>query len=160
MKRFIFAFFATLVALSFVGCNKSEEQKKLDKANDLLDSKGLQLISKLDSVEDYPEAYITLILSYKYISKIDSIHYMLKGKKLSGQKAKDVYDMIVDLQILQETYKRIHVKHMEKDDYASLQAVGYRAKVDKDERGFPIYYFFNEDLSSVTAVKMWKKEGK
>ena len=54
MKRFIFTYLVLLLASFIVaGCSKSEEQKNLDKANALLDKKGLPHIEKLDSVKDF-----------------------------------------------------------------------------------------------------------
>ena len=35
--------------------------------------------------------------------------------------------------------------------------VGYEVKVDKDERGLPVDYYFEKDLSAVRVIKWWKK---
>lgn len=155
MKRFIFAFFATLVALSFVGCNKSEEQKKLDKANDLLDQKGLPHIEKLDSIKDFRDHYMALVTASEYISKIDSINYTVKDRKYTKEEEREVSDLGAEATMWMAMQEELYKMNLEKGE--TPRFVGYKAELDKDERGLPVDYYFEKDLSAVKVIKWWKK---
>lgn len=155
MKRFIFAFFATLVALSFVGCNKSEEQKNLDKANALLDQKGLPRIEKLDSVKDFRDHYMALVTASEYISKIDSINYTVKDRKYTKEEEREVSDLGAEATMWMAMQEELYKMNLEKGE--TPRFVGYEAELDKDERGLPVDYYFEKDLSAVKVIKWWKK---
>jgi lipoprotein len=156
MKRFIFTFPVLLLASFIVaGCSKSEEQKNLDKANALLDKKGLPHIEKLDSVKDYLDTHTTFIMIFEYISKIDSMNYASKGRKFTKEEAREVSDWISDMDLLRATHKELYRIHLEKDEFPRF--IGYKAEVSKDERGFPVDYYFEKDLSAVQVIKLWRE---
>ena len=156
MKRFIYTFLVLLLASSIVaGCSKSEEQKNLDKANALLDQKGLPHIEKLDSVKDFGDAYGVYITLYDNLSKIDSINYTVKGRKYTKKEEREVSELGSEAEIFLLTYKGLHQTNLEKNE--SLRFVGYKAELDKDERGLPVDYYFEKDLSAVRVIKWWRK---
>lgn len=156
MKRYIYTFLVLLLASSIVaGCSKSEEQKNLDKANALLDQKGLPHIEKLDSVKDFLDAYIVSDMLYDDISKIDSINYTVKDRKYTKEEEREVSELGTEATILLATYKELHQTHLEKNE--TPRFVGYKAEIDKDERGLPVDYYFDKNLSAVTVIKWWKK---
>ena len=156
MKRFIFTLLVFLLASSIVvSCTKSEEQKNLDKANALLDQKGLPHIEKLDSVKDFGDAYGVSIMLYDNLSKIDSINYTVKDRKYTKKEEREVSDLGAEATIFLAMYKELHQTNLKKDE--TLRFVGYKAEIDKDERGLPVDYYFEKDLSAVRVVKWWKK---
>lgn len=156
MKRFIYTFLVLLLASSIVaGCNKSEEQKNLDKANALLDQKGLPHIDKLDSVKDFGDTYETFIGIQEYLSKIDSVNYAAKGRESTDEEKMEITNWVFETEMSMTLQKEFYRRHSEKDE--SPRFVGYKAKVDKDERGLPVDYYFEKDLSAVRVIKWWKK---
>lgn len=160
MKRFIFAFIPVLLLASSIvaGCSKSEEQKNLDKANALLDQKGLPHIEKLDSVKDFGDTHETFIGIQEYLSKIDSINYTVKGRKFrkfTKEEKREVSDLVFETEVSMAIHKELCHRHSEQD--VTPQFVGYKAKVDKDERGFPVDFYFEKDLSAVKVIKWWRK---
>lgn len=156
MKRFIYTFLALLLVSSIVaGCSKSEEQKNLDKANALLDPKGLPHIEKLDSVKDFGDTHENFIVIQEILSKMDSMAYAAKDRKFTKEEKREISDRVFETEISMAMHKELHHMHSEKDE--SPRFVGYKAKVDKDERGFPVDYYFEKDLSAVRVIKWWKK---
>ena len=156
MKRFIYTFLVLLLASSIVaGCSKSEEQKNLDKANALLDKKGLPHIEKLDSVKDFRDHYMALVTASEYISKIDSINYTVKDRKYTKEEEREVSDLVFETEVSMAIHKELCHRHSEQD--VAPQLVGYKAKVDKDERGFPVDFYFEKNLSAVKVIKWWRK---
>ena len=156
MKRFIFAYLVLLLASFIVaGCSKSEEQKNLDKANALLDKKGLPHIEKLDSVKDFLDAHGVSIMLYENLSKIDSINYTVKDRKYTKEEEREVSDLVFETEVSMAIHKELCHRHSEQD--VTPQFVGYKAKVDKDERGFPVDFYFEKDLSAVQVIKWWRK---
>ncbi len=156
MKRFIYTFLVLLL-VSFIvaGCSKSEEQKNLDKANTLLDQKGLPRIEKLDSVKDFGDTHETFIGIQEYLSKMDSIGYAAKGREIRDKEERVITGWAFETEISMAIHKELYRRHSEKDD--SPRFVGYKAKVDKDERGLPVDYYFDKNLSAVTVIKWWRK---
>lgn len=156
MKRYIYAFLVLLLASSIVaGCRKSEEQKNLDKANALLDQKGLPHIDKLDSVKGFRDHYMALVTASEYISKIDSINYTVKDRKYTKEEEREVSDLGAEATMWMAMQEELYKMNLEKDE--SLRFVGYKAELDKDERGLPVDYYFEKDLSAVKVIKWWKK---
>lgn len=156
MKRYIYAFLVLLLASSIVaGCSKSEEQKNLDKANALLDQKGLPHIDKLDSVKYFRDTHEVSIMLYDNLSKMDSINYTMKGRKFTKEEKREASDLAFETEISMATLKELYRMHLEKDE--SPRFVGYKAELDKDERGLPVDYYFEKDLSAVKVIKWWKK---
>ena len=159
MKRFTYTFLVLLLASSIVaGCSKSEEQKNLDKANALLDQKGLPHIETLDSVKYFRDTHVASIMIYDNLSKMDSINYTMKGRKgrnLTKEKKREMSDLAFETEISMAMLKELYRMHLEKNE--SPRFVGYKAEIDKDERGLPVDYYFEKDLSAVTVIKWWKK---
>lgn len=156
MKRFIFTYLVLLLASFIVaGCSKSEEQKNLDKANALLDKKGLPHIEKLDSVKDFLDAHGVSIMLYENLSKIDSINYTVKDRKYTKEEEREVSDLGNDATLFLAMYKELCKMNLEKDERPRF--VGYKAKIDKDERGFLVDLYFEKDLSAVQVIKWWRK---
>lgn len=157
MKRYIYAFLVLLLASSIVaGCSKSEEQKNLDKANALLDQKGLPHIEKLDSIKDFGDVYFAYMTISEYISKVDSINYFKKKQKYTKEEARVVSDWFSDIDSLLETQKQLYDKHIEIGEHPRF--IGYKAVVKKDERGLPIDCYFEKDFSAVKVIKKWKEQ--
>lgn len=156
MKRFIYTFLVLLLASSIVaGCSKSEEQKNLDKANALLDQKGLPHIEKLDSVKDFGDHYMALVTASEYISKIDSINYTVKDRKYTKEEEREVSDLGAEATMWMAMQEELYKMNLEKGE--TPRFVGYKAELDKDERGLPVDYYFEKDLSAVKVIKWWKK---
>lgn len=155
MKRYIFL--VLLLASTVVaGCKKSEEQKNLDKANALLDKKGLPHIEKLDSIKDFGDVYFAYMTISEYISKVDSINYFKKKQKYTKEEARVVSDWFSDIDSLLETQKQLYDKHIEIGEHPRF--IGYKAVVKKDERGLPIDCYFEKDFSAVKVIKKWKEQ--
>lgn len=155
MKRYIFL--VLLLASTVVaGCSKSEEQKNLDKANALLDQKGLPHIEKLDSIKDFGDVYFAYMTISEYISKVDSINYFKKKQKYTKEEARVVSDWFSDIDSLLETQKQLYDKHIEIGEHPRF--IGYKAVVKKDERGLPIDCYFEKDFSAVKVIKKWKEQ--
>ena len=156
MKRFTYTFLVLLLASSIVaGCRKSEEQKNLDKANALLDQKGLPHIEKLDSVKDFRDHYMALVTASEYISKIDSINYTVKDRKYTKEEEREVSDLGAEATMWMAMQEELYKMNLEKGE--TPRFVGYEVKVDKDERGFPVDFYFEKDLSAVKVIKWWRK---
>lgn len=155
MKRYIFL--VLLLASTVVaGCKKSEEQKNLDKANALLDKKGLPHIEKLDSIKDFGDVYFAYMTISEYISKVDSVNYFKKKQKYTKEEARVVSDWFSDIDSLLETQKQLYDKHIEIGEHPRF--IGYKAVVKKDERGLPIDCYFEKDFSAVKVIKKWKEQ--
>lgn len=154
MKRYIFL--VLLLASTVVaGCKKSEEQKNLDKANALLDKKGLPHIEKLDSVKDFRDHYMALVTASEYISKIDSINYTVKDRKYTKEEEREVSDLGAEATMWMAMQEELYKMNLEKGE--TPRFVGYKAELDNDERGLPVDYYFEKDLSAVKVIKWWKK---
>lgn len=156
MKRFIFTFPVLLLASFIVaGCSKSEEQKNLDKANALLDKKGLPHIEKLDSVKDFGDTHETFIGIQEILSKMDSMAYAVKDREFTKEEKKEISSWAFEAEVSAAMHKELYRLHSEKDERPRF--VGYKAKIAKDERGLPVDLYFKKDLSAVQVIKWWRK---
>lgn len=159
MKRFIFTYLVLLLASFIVaGCSKSEEQKNLDKANALLDKKGLPHIEKLDSVKDFDDTHENFIGIQECLSKMDSMDYASKDGKFTKEGKKAISDYVFETEVSMALHKELYRLHSEKDERPRF--VGYKAKIAKDERGLPVDLYFKKDLSAVQVIKWWKLRAK
>lgn len=92
---------------------------------------------------------------YENLSKIDSINYTVKDRKYTKEEEREVSDLGNDATLFLAMYKELCKMNLEKDERPRF--VGYKAKIDKDERGFPVDLYFEKDLSAVQVIKWWRK---